>query len=120
MSGRDRVELAELVDEPFIETPVSWGNRSATDAAFARAGLSRRIAYEIGDVASFVSLVKHHLGVAVVPMSFIDLEDGIRAVPLGADAPELALSLAVPAGHPVSAPAKALLQLAVEMHEAGA
>jgi hypothetical protein len=52
-------------------------------------------------------------------MSFIDLEDEIGAVPLGADAPSLALSLAVPAGHPVSAPAKALLQVAREMHESG-
>ena len=117
MSGRDHVELAELVDEPFIETPASWGNRLATDAAFARAGLSRHIAYEIGDVASFVSLVKHRLGVAIVPMSYIDLEDEIRSVPLSGDAPAIALSLAVPAGHPVSAPAKALLQVAREMHE---
>ncbi|WP_329309712.1 LysR family transcriptional regulator [Streptomyces sp. NBC_01262] len=117
MSGRDHVELAELVDEPFIETPVTWGNRLATDAAFARAGLSRRIAYEIGDVPSFVSLVKHGLGVAIVPMSFIDLQDEIRAVPLGADAPGRALSLAVPAGHLVSAPAMALLQVARDMHE---
>lgn len=117
MSGREHVELAELVHEPFIETPVTWGNRIATDAAFARAGLTRRIAYEIGDVASFVSLVKHRLGVAIVPMSFIDPEDEIRSVPLGADAPGLALALAVPAGHQLSAPAKALLQVAKDMHE---
>jgi len=117
LAGRDHVELAELVDELFIETPTSWGNRLAADAAFARAGLTRRIAYEIGDVASLVSLVKHHLGVAIAPMSFIDPEDEIRAVPLGVGAPGLALSLAVPAGHSVSAPAKALLQTAREMHE---
>ncbi len=105
----------ELTDQPFIETPTTWGNRLATDAAFARAGLTRKIAYEIGDAASLASLVKHGLGIAIGPMSFINPEDGIRAVPLGSDAPSLALSLAVPAGHALSAPTKALLQTAREL-----
>jgi hypothetical protein len=50
-------------------------------------------------------------------MSFINPEDEIRAVPLGSDVPNLALSLAVPAGHAVSAPAKALLHTARELSE---
>ncbi len=117
LAERDQVELIELVDQPFIETPSSWGNRQANDAAFFRAGLTRRIAYEIGDAAGLASLVKHGLGVAIGPMSFINPEDGIRAVPIGSDAPVLALSMAVPAGHPVSAPARALLQTARELSE---
>ncbi|MGH1555065.1 hypothetical protein ACRAWF_33600 [Streptomyces sp. L7] len=36
LSGRDHVELAELVAEPFVETPVSWGNRLATDVRPSR------------------------------------------------------------------------------------
>ena len=117
LAERDRVELVELVDQPFIETPTTWGNRLATDAAFARAGLTRRIAYEIGDAAGLASLVKHGLGIAIGPMSFINPEDEIRGVPLGPDAPSLALALAVPAGHAVSAPAKALLQTARKLSE---
>lgn len=117
LAERDQVELVDLVDEPFIETPATWGNRLATDAAFARAGLTRKIAYEIGDTAGFASLVKHGLGVGICPVSFINPEDEIRAVPLGPDAPSLAVSLAVPAGHAVSAPAKALLQTARELAE---
>ncbi|MEW2118999.1 LysR family transcriptional regulator [Streptomyces sp. NPDC005474] len=116
LAERDQVELVDLVDQPFIETPTTWGNRLATDTAFARAGLTRKIAYEIGDAAGLASLVRHGLGIALGPMSFIT-EDGIRAVPLASDAPSLALSLAVPAGHAVSAPAKALLQTARELSE---
>lgn len=51
--------------EPFVETPVSRGNPLATDAASARAGLSRRIAHETADMASLVPLVKYRLGVAI-------------------------------------------------------
>jgi len=117
LAERDQVELVELADQQFIETPTTWGSRLATDAAFARAGLTRKIAYEIGDAAGLASLVKHGLGVAIGPMSFINPEDEIRGVPLGPDAPSIALSLAVPAGHAVSAPAKALLQVARELSE---
>ncbi|MGH1555066.1 hypothetical protein ACRAWF_33605 [Streptomyces sp. L7] len=70
-------------------------------------------------MASFVSLVKYRLGVAIAPMSFVEFEEEIRAVLLGADAPGLALALAVPQGHPLSAPATALLQVARELHESG-
>lgn len=117
LAERGEVALAELADEPFVETPADWGNRLATDAAFARAGLTRRIAYEIGDTAGFASLVEHGLGVAIGPMSYFNREDGIRAVPLGSEGPCIALSLAVPAGHALSAPARALLQTARELSE---
>ncbi|MEU9345892.1 LysR family transcriptional regulator [Streptomyces sp. NPDC048278] len=117
LAGRDQVGLGELVDQPFVDTPATWGNRLATDAAFARAGLTRKIAYEIGDAAGLASLVRHGLGVAIGPMSFMRPEDEIRAVPLGSDAPSLTLSLAVPAGQAVSAPARALLRTARELSE---
>jgi len=117
LAERDHVELAELVDQPFIEAPTTWGNRLATDAAFTRAGLTRTIAYEIGDTAGLTSLIRHGLGIAIGPPSFINPEDDIRTVPLGPAAPSIALSLAVPAGHALSAPAKALLQTAREPSE---
>ncbi|MFJ9714123.1 LysR family transcriptional regulator [Streptomyces sp. NPDC101234] len=117
LAERDQVQLAELVDQPFIDTPATWGNRLATDSAFARAGLTRKVAYEIGDTAGLASLVEHGLGVAIGPMSFINPENGIRAVSLGSDAPSLTLSLAVPAGHAVSTPVRALLQTAQELSE---
>ncbi|MEY9856162.1 DNA-binding transcriptional LysR family regulator [Catenulispora sp. GAS73] len=118
LAGRDQVRLAELVDEPFVETPTTWGNRLASDAAFARLGLSRRVEYEIGDVSGFISFVQQGLGIALAPMSFIGHDEGLRAVPLGPDAPSLSVSLAVPADQTVSTPTKALLQAAREMHEA--
>lgn len=119
LAGREQVELAELVDQPFIDTPATWGNRLATDAAFARAGLTRKVAYEIGDAAGLASLVKHGLGVAIGPMSFMRPEDGIRGVPIGSGAPRLTLSLAVGAGGGVSAPARALVRVAGELGESG-
>jgi DNA-binding transcriptional LysR family regulator len=114
LADRDQVELAELADQPFIETPTGWGNRLANDRLFARAGLTRNIAYEIGDAAGLASLIKHGLGIAIGPISFLDPEDKIHMVPL-ADAPTIAVALAVPAGHALSAPTKALLQTAREL-----
>jgi hypothetical protein len=43
LSGRKRVALSELVDEPFIDFPEGWGNRAIVDNSFAAAGLNRTV-----------------------------------------------------------------------------
>lgn len=69
LAERGSVALAELADEPFVETPPGWGLRQATDRAFAIAGCERRSRFEVNDVGSIVEFVRHGLAVALLPLS---------------------------------------------------
>lgn len=82
-AGRDRVSLAELAGEPFVDFSVDWGTRPLCDRAFTRAGLSRRTVSEVTDVETLVSLVACGLGVALLPESIAEARlPEIAAVPV--------------------------------------
>jgi DNA-binding transcriptional LysR family regulator len=95
LSARAEVELAALADEPFAEFPEGWGTRMATDRAFAAAGVSRTIVYEVNDVASVVEFVGNGLAVAVIAPSLIVEGDDVALVPIRRHAPRFEISLAV-------------------------
>ncbi|MHB1597114.1 MAG: LysR substrate-binding domain-containing protein [Streptosporangiaceae bacterium] len=44
-----RVGLADVAGEPFIDFTPGWGNRAAADRAFAAAGLDREVRFEVAD-----------------------------------------------------------------------
>ncbi|HEY5833007.1 LysR family transcriptional regulator [Streptomyces sp.] len=56
-----------LADETFVDFHPDWGARRLTDAAFAARGTPRRVALEVNDVHMLIDLVRHGLGIAVVP-----------------------------------------------------
>jgi DNA-binding transcriptional LysR family regulator len=118
LARRRSVELEALVDEAFVELPLGWGARLATDAAFAAAGLRRTIAYEINDTASVFDFVRHGLAVAVAPPSFADDTKGIAFTPIRHHAPVFETSLAAPANRAPGAAAKALRET-IEQHAKG-
>ena len=63
-------DLAELAaDSPFVEMRAESGLRHQVDAAFARAGVARRIAFELGTSDAVVRFVGLGFGPAVVPRS---------------------------------------------------
>ncbi len=66
LAGRRGVTLAQIADERFAELPVGWGVRTLNDRAFATAGVSREVAYEINDVATVVDFVAHGVAVALL------------------------------------------------------
>ncbi|WP_255771653.1 LysR family transcriptional regulator [Pseudarthrobacter sulfonivorans] len=82
LAGRKRVSLAEIADQPFIDFPEGWGNRTTVDAAFGSAGLSRTVHTEVVSFTMATDLVREGLGVAFLPESA--LQDGhgkgIRAI----------------------------------------
>ncbi|WP_267422460.1 MULTISPECIES: LysR family transcriptional regulator [unclassified Curtobacterium] len=90
LAGRASVALAELADEPFIDTAHGFGNRVILDQALERLGIRRRIVAEMNDMPAVVRFATAGLGVGVVPDSgvahdgvAIDLEDDVDPLRVG-------------------------------------
>jgi DNA-binding transcriptional LysR family regulator len=112
LAGRTCVDLAATADEPFAETPPTWGLRISNDRAFRAAGLERMVAFEVADVSTVLDFVRYGLAVAIVPSWVVDPTSGVSPVPVRAGAPVLTISLATIAHRDVSAPVRALLSTA--------
>lgn len=67
LAPRTRVRLAELAEEPFVEFQAGLGLQTAVAALFTAAAVTRRIAFRTSQMDQALSLVRHGLGIAVVP-----------------------------------------------------
>jgi DNA-binding transcriptional LysR family regulator len=67
LATRATVRLTDLVEQPFVEFQAGLGLQTAVEALFAEAGVARRIAFRTSQMEQALSLVRHGLGVAVVP-----------------------------------------------------
>ncbi|WAZ21586.1 LysR family transcriptional regulator [Streptomyces cinnabarinus] len=83
LAGADRVALADLTGETFVDFMPGTPARAQSDQAFGTAGLVRDVAYEVGVVELITRLTARGLGVALLPSAFVR--------PLAARDPELAL-----------------------------
>jgi DNA-binding transcriptional LysR family regulator len=111
LAGREAVPIAELDGESFVDFPARFGTRTVADRAFAEAGLTRRVAVEISNIADGADYVRHGLGIALLPHFIIpDRDDLTRLTVTGADL-TWSMSLAVPAARSPSAAARALLAM---------
>ncbi|MEI9997983.1 MAG: LysR family transcriptional regulator [Verrucomicrobiota bacterium] len=63
------VKLAALARHTFADLKSDWGMRRLLDRAFAAAGRSRKIAFEVNDITMLTDLVARGLGIAIVPES---------------------------------------------------
>jgi DNA-binding transcriptional LysR family regulator len=68
LADYDKVTVPELADERFVELPALWTSRVLSDAAFAAAGVFRRIVCEIGDWEMFLDLVRAGVGIGFAPV----------------------------------------------------
>ncbi|MFG1866952.1 LysR family transcriptional regulator [Micromonospora arborensis] len=114
LASRESVTLGELAGLDFIDSPVGYGNRAVTDRAFATAGLSRRVAIEIPDIATGADHVRHGLGIALLPRFVVADTEGVRTLTVTDADLDWTLSLAIPLGRPVGAAARALISLTEE------
>jgi DNA-binding transcriptional LysR family regulator len=111
LASRAAIDLADLADETFIDSPAGWGTRSANDAAFARAGVRRAVMLEVDDVPDLLAMVRAGLGVALFPPSLVVAGDGIELVPIRRYAPTFEVSVATPTIRRASAAARAFLEV---------
>ena len=108
------VPIDRLAGLDFIDLPAGYGNRDVADRAFAAAGVRRHVTIEITDIGMSAEYVRHGLGVALLPRFLTGGVAGIASIPVtGADL-RWPLSLAVPAGRPPGAAARALISLTAD------
>lgn len=86
LAARERVPLAELAAEPFVDLPPGTAGRAQTDLAFAAAGLVRDVAFEVDEASYIPRLVGPGLAVAMLPAAYVPQLTGIAVVEV-TDAP---------------------------------
>ncbi|HET7048046.1 MAG TPA: LysR substrate-binding domain-containing protein, partial [Solirubrobacteraceae bacterium] len=87
------------------------GVRMANDRAFAAAGVTRRVAYEVADTGSVIGFVRHGLAVGLLPRSFFEDATGVVFVPIRGRAPQFVTAIATPSNRRATAATRALLQV---------
>src|SRR6201996_6886517 len=101
LAGRDRVQLADLRDDPFVAYPSHHRSvvYEAVIDACQRAGFFPRTLDEVAETSTLVSFVAAGLGVALVPASVQHLRiTGATYLPLAGMTREVELALATRAG----------------------
>jgi DNA-binding transcriptional LysR family regulator len=68
LADKPEVTLSELANERFVEVPPGWTARLLSDAAFAGAGIPRRVVCEVGDWEVFLEVVSAGVGIGFVPV----------------------------------------------------
>ena len=110
LAGSAGVSLAALSDEVVVAFPEGWGIRMAVDRAFAAAGVTHAVAYEVNDTATMVGFIRNGLAIGLLPPSFVDPADDIAFVPIRDGPPAFHTSIASPANRRLSAAARAMLE----------
>lgn len=80
LAGAQRLGLARLAREVFVDFPGGTAGRAQTDQAFEAAGLTREVAFEVTDVHVLAGLVREGLGVGLLPEAFVPALPGVVAV----------------------------------------
>src|ERR1700736_1074423 len=77
------MSLQELCGESFVDFEPAHGTCKLVVRVFAKAGLERRIAFELSDLNTLLDLVARQLGIALVPLTIaLARRDSIAHVPL--------------------------------------
>lgn len=98
LAGRASVAIEELADELFVDGPPGWGIRTIADEAFAAAGVTRTLRYEVNDSLSIVQFVAEGLAIALLPASIAQSAPSVPLIPLRGAAPVFPTLLGAPAG----------------------
>lgn len=103
-----QTSLTELGREAFVEFEAGVGLQTVVEQICADAGLRRRIAFTASEMPMVLSLVRHCLGVAIVPRP-VAASSGLPVLNLGGATRRLALVLRT--GEPGNPAVRALLDL---------
>lgn len=109
LAERHEIDLSTVAAETMAELPTTWGTRIANDQAFAAAGVTRTVDYEVNDVTTLLEFVRHGLAVALLPASLIGDMPEITCVPIRDHPPVFEVSVATPSDRRLSPATRALL-----------
>ncbi|GAA2632637.1 LysR family transcriptional regulator [Dactylosporangium fulvum] len=120
LASRSALALADLADEPFVDSPLGYGNRTEVDRGFAAAGLQRRVALEVADIATVPQYVRNGLGVALIPRFAVPPGDappgdGLTVLPVTGTRLRWTFGVATASARRQSAALRALLEM-VDAH----
>lgn len=82
LATEQEVDLRRLAEEVFVDFADGSAARAQSDQAFAAAGLRREVAFEVSGVELMVRMVRHGLGIALLPATFTAELHGLRCVPI--------------------------------------
>lgn len=80
LATEQEVDLRVLAEEVFVDFADGSAARAQSDEAFAAAGLRREVAYEVSGVELMARMVRHGLGIALLPAMFAAALHDLRTV----------------------------------------
>ncbi|MFG2415063.1 MULTISPECIES: LysR family transcriptional regulator [Streptomyces] len=86
LAGEPAVDLGRLSHEVFVDLPAQTAGRAQSDQAFADAGFSRDVAFEVTNTDYLSRLVSQGLGIALLPSTYVHQLTGVRTIEV-TDAP---------------------------------
>lgn len=109
LAARKRLKLADLASDVFVDFQAGSPGRAQTDSAFAAAGITRDVAFEVSAMELMMRIVQRRLAIALLPSSYDLQRPGLARVAV-ADGPRRAEYLAWSAFNPSPA-ARAFVDL---------
>ncbi len=97
LAGAETVDLRRLAEEEFVDLPAKTAGRAQSDLAFAAAGLTRDVAFEVTNTQFLARLVGQGLGVAMLPSAYVAQLSGVTTLQV-TDAPARVEYVVWPAG----------------------
>jgi DNA-binding transcriptional LysR family regulator len=82
LAHRRRLRLADLAGETFVDFPAGTPGRQQVDLAFAAAGLTREVAFEVADMLAMGRILRAGLGVALLAAGFATQLPGLVTIPV--------------------------------------
>ncbi|MFI9450582.1 LysR family transcriptional regulator [Amycolatopsis sp. NPDC052450] len=86
LAVESEVDLQRLSTEVFVDFPTGSAGRAQTDQAFAAAGITREVAFEVTAADFMARLIHQGLGVALLPSKYVPALTDVVTVPVR-DAP---------------------------------
>jgi DNA-binding transcriptional LysR family regulator len=76
------VDLRRLAGETFVDFPARTAGRAQSDRAFAAAGLTREVAFEVTAADLLARIVGQGLAIALLPSAFAPAPAGLVTIPV--------------------------------------
>jgi DNA-binding transcriptional LysR family regulator len=100
LAGNGPVTIAEVSSSPLVDFPPGWAIRHGVDQAFRAALVERTHTFEVNDIVAAAELVRHDLGVCIMPESIAVRFPDLAVRRFAAHAPKWNVMVVRPRGEP--------------------